>query len=251
MRLAPLVLLLCVAFSRVVAADSSEELLAQARALDLSLKADQALRLYQQVELSEPDRLEVLIGIARQYRHLMADASDTKEKLRLIDLALTYSQRAVKQAPDNADAHLAMAITYGKRAALEGSRDQVATSRLLRAEIDRTLKLDPRNDLAWHLLGRWSEGYADLSSARRAVGEMLFGKLPTSTYEDAAGCFQKAMAANPNRLMHYIELGRVYAIMGRPEEAKKLLKKGLSMPNRDKDDPTYKQRGKEALDKLK
>jgi hypothetical protein len=29
-------------------------------------------------------------------------------------------------------------------------------------------------------------------------------------------CFQKAIEINPNRLMHYIELGQTYAQMGKP-----------------------------------
>ncbi len=52
-----------------------------------------------------------------------------------------------------------------------------------------------------------------------------------STNEDAARCFQKALQANPRRLVHYIELGIVYAKMGRSAEARKLIEKGLKLPN--------------------
>jgi len=37
--------------------------------------------------------------------------------------------------------------------------------------------------------------------------------------------------------MHYIELGRIYAQMGRKEEARKYIQKGMAMPNKEKDDP--------------
>jgi Flp pilus assembly protein TadD len=61
---------------------------------------------------------------------------------------------------------------------------------------------------------------------------------------------QKAMELNPNRLMHYIELGRIYADMGRKDEARLYINKGLVMPDTEKDDPETKQRGRETLEKL-
>jgi hypothetical protein len=50
--------------------------------------------------------------------------------------------------------------------------------------------------------------------------------------------------------MHYIELGRIYAQMGRTQEAREYLNKGLSMPNTEKNDPETKERAREALAKL-
>jgi predicted Zn-dependent protease len=113
------------------------------------------------------------------------------------------------------------------------------------------LKLDPRNDLAWHVLGRWHQGYANLSTVRRAMGEVLFGKLPASTNADAARCFENAMQANPRRLMHTVELGITYAKMGRSDEARRLIEKGIAMPNVEKDDPEVKARGREVLKMLR
>jgi hypothetical protein len=50
--------------------------------------------------------------------------------------------------------------------------------------------------------------------------------------------------------MHYIELGRIYAQMGRKEDARKNIEKGLSMPDKEKDDPEMKEIGKQTLQKL-
>ncbi len=234
-------------FSAALAAETTDVLVEKARKLDRALDAAPALDLYRQAEAQDPKRVDVLVGAARQYRHLMADATSSSEKLRLLGLAQSYSQRAVQIDPESAEAHLSLAITYAKRFALEGRKQQVTTSRLLRSELDNTLRLAPKSDLAWYLLGRWCEGYAELSPTRRTMGEMLYGPLPKATYEEAIRCFQKSIALNPNRLMNYIELGRIYGLMGRTEEARTLLKKGLAMPNREKDDPDSKKRGNEAL----
>ena len=60
-------------------------------------------------------------------------------------------------------------------------------------------------------------------------------------------CFEKSIALNPGRLIHFVELGRTYAQMGKTQEAKQLINKGLAMPSREKDDPETKQRGRKTL----
>jgi hypothetical protein len=51
--------------------------------------------------------------------------------------------------------------------------------------------------------------------------------------------------------MHYIELGLVYAQMGRTDDARRSISAGLSMPNTEKDDPEIKRQGREVLAKLR
>jgi hypothetical protein len=47
--------------------------------------------------------------------------------------------------------------------------------------------------------------------------------------------------------MHYIELGRVYAQMGRKDDARRCINKGLAMPDAEKDDEETKAHGRETL----
>ena len=58
-----------------------------------------------------------------------------------------------------------------------------------------------------------------------AMASLVYGQLPQTTTEEAVRCFKKALELNPNRLMHYVELGRAYAQMGRTAEAGNLLKR--------------------------
>jgi tetratricopeptide (TPR) repeat protein len=228
-------------------AQSADELIRQGYVFDVKLDASSALALYRRAEKLEPRNVVILVRIARQYRHLMADATDDDEKLRLGRIALDYSERAAALAPDDSDAQLSVAISLGKMLPLEGKKEQVENSRRIKIAVDKALKLDSQNDLAWFVLGRWHQGYAELTGVRRKLGEMLYGKLPESTDADAAHCFEKAIAANPDRLIHYIELGRCYARMGRTAEARKFIEKGLAMPDVGKDDPEVKERGRETL----
>jgi len=115
---------------------------------------------------------------------------------------------------------------------------------------ETAVKLDPRNDLAGHFLGRWHQELAQIGGVTRALALVAYDGLPAALNEEAVRCFKKAVALRPDRLIHHIELGRTYAAMGLKDEAIKSLKKGLSMANIDKDDPETKQRGKSTLDKL-
>jgi Flp pilus assembly protein TadD len=86
---------------------------------------------------------------------------------------------------------------------------------------------------------------------KRTLGSLIYGTLPQTTTEEAVKCFEKAIEINPNRLMHYVELGRAYAQMGQTVEARLFIEKGLAMPNVEKDDPETTRRGRETLANLR
>ncbi len=229
----------------------AEELIKKGDACDKAFQATEALQYYLPAQKLDPKNVRIVVNISRQYRHLMTDASSRDQKLLLGNVALEYARRSAALAPNDSEAQLALAITYGKMLPFEGSKEQVEASALIKASADRALRLDPRNDTAWYILGRWHRAIAEVSSFKRAMGSMLYGKLPSSTNEAAVACFEKAIAINPNRLMHQIELGRTYAAMGRKEEARRLISKGLAMASVEKDDTETKRLGRETLAKLR
>ena len=231
-------------------AESADALVEEGAVFDRKLDAKEALSFYLLAEKLEPHNPHILIPIARQYRHLMADASTKEEKLRLGYVAMNYSKRAGACGPHDAEAQLDLAITLGKMLPYMSAKEQVDASPRIKESVDKALALNPSNDTAWHILGRWNRVLAEVNKIKRAFAGMLYGGLPTGTLPDAAHAMQKAIGLNPNRLMHYIELGRIYADMGRKDDARLYINKGLAMPNSEKDDPETKQRGRETLAKL-
>jgi tetratricopeptide (TPR) repeat protein len=215
------------------------------------LQPNEALKYYLPAEKLDPHNTDLLVRIARQYRHLMSDASSSVEKLHLGTTAVNYAQRAVGLDPNNPEAQLAVAISYGKLLPLLSNKEQIADSRIMKLAVDKVLALDANNDLGWQILGRWYLGLAEVSPMKRALAQMVYGKLPSANYEDAERCFEKAIQLNPNRLMHFIELGRTYVDMGRCADARRCLTKGLAMPNTEKDDAETKEKGRELLAKLR
>src|SRR6266576_595184 len=217
-------------------AEDTDALIAKGDQFDKRLRAKEALEVYLPANKLEPDNVKLLVCIARQYRHLMSDTSSQQEKLRLGNISLEFANRAATLAPNNAEAQLSLAISLGKMLPFMGSKDQVNAAPRIKAAVDRAIHLDPANDNAWHILGRWNRVLANVSAVKRVMAKALYGDLPVTSNEAAEKCLLKAIEINPNRLMHYIELGRIYVQMGRKEEARKNIQKGLSMPNKEKDD---------------
>jgi hypothetical protein len=144
-------------------AEDTDALIAKGDQFDKQLQAKEALEVYLPANKLEPDNVKRLVCIARQYRHLMVDASSKQEKLRLGNVSLEFASRAATLAPDNAEAQLSPAISLGKMLPFMSSKDQVNASPRIKAAVDRTLLLDPTNDNAWHILGRWNRVLANTS----------------------------------------------------------------------------------------
>ena len=232
-------------------AESAGELIQKGDVFYAKLQAAEALELYLPAEKLDPSNIRLLVRISREYRHLMSDATTASEKLQLGKTAMDYAQRAVALAPNDPETQLALAISYGKMLPIEATKQQIADSRLIKIAVDKVIALDPTNDLAWHVLGRWYRGLAEVGTVKRAFARLKYGGLPPAKYEDAVRCFEKAIALNPNRLMHYIELGRTYSQMGRDEDARKFITDGLGMAETEKDDPEAKNLGRQILKKLR
>jgi predicted Zn-dependent protease len=214
---------------------------------DVKYQANEALKYYLPAEKLQTDNATLLVKIARQYVFRMTSLPTTAEKLASARTALSYSTRAAKLDSKSCEAQLGIAISLGRMAQLQGSKEKVAASRLIKEAAEQATKLDPRNDYAWHILGRWHQGIAGANSFLLAIARLVYGEIPEASNDKAVEYFKKAISLRPDRLIHHIELGRTYAQMGKVHEARKLIEKGLAMPNTEKDDAETKERGRKTL----
>lgn len=230
--------------------ESASDLIKQGDVFDLKFKPKEALTFYLPAEKLEPENVLLILDIARQYRHLMADETNPDEKLKLGLIGKCYARRAVTLAPKESEAYLSVAISYAKMMPLLDRKAQMEASKEVKEAVDKSISLDSHKDLAWHILGCWNQRLADIGMVKRTLARVFYGKVPDASNEVAVKCFQEAIKLNPNRPLHYIELGRTYAQMGQNEEARQCIKKGLALPDIGKDDPEGKRRGRETLSSL-
>jgi Flp pilus assembly protein TadD len=95
-----------------------------------------------------------------------------------------HARRATDVQPESAEAHLALAIALGRQALKEDPRTRPAMAREVKAQVDRTLELDPTTVLHWLELGRACMDLDRRTEARDAL-EKAIALPPTSSPRDA------------------------------------------------------------------
>ncbi|HEY5778286.1 MAG TPA: tetratricopeptide repeat protein [Terrimicrobiaceae bacterium] len=227
------------------------ELITAGDALGQQNRSSEALSLYIKADAIKPNDSEILRRISKQYAQLMLDATTSSERAELGRKALDAAKRAVAADPNNAQAHLSLAIVYGRIALNEPPRRKIEMSRLIKLEAETAARLDPKNDYAWHVLGRWNYEIANFNPLLKGLAQAIYGKIPNASNEKAVECFQRAIELQPRRVIHHLELGRTYLALGEKQKARDELNKGLSLPSIDKDDDDNKQRARVTLKQLK
>jgi tetratricopeptide (TPR) repeat protein len=232
-------------------AQTAKELISQGDAFDAKGQTTQALGAYLQAsELKPAQPAGLWVKIAKQQGESMCDAGSSEAKIERGKQALASAEKALAADPKLAEAHLAMAVCYGRLLSLVPAKTKVEYSRLVKSYAETAIKLDPKSDLAWHMLGRWHQACADLGGVTRGIVKMVYGALPDASFDEAIKCFKKAEQLNPQRVCHKIELGLTYLKTGQKDLASVALQNGLALPNRERDDPETKARGKAALSEM-
>ena len=212
-------------------------------------KTREALDAFRKAEAKAPNDADILVKIAKQYGDLMPSLAGAAKK-EAARKSLEYSRKAVAIDPNSSDPHLAVALSLGKNTEFMGNKEKLEASREMKAKAEKALRLNSRSDYAHHLLGRWHQEMADIGGGTRFIAKIVYGGVPKGSYKEALGHFEKARRINGKRLIHQVEYGRTLAMMGRDEDARREIKKGLAMPNREADDAESKARGLKTLNKL-
>jgi tetratricopeptide (TPR) repeat protein len=181
----------------------------------------------------------------------LSRAAAGREKKDLAEKAFEAARQAVAANPADSEARLVLAVAAGRLAQREAPRRQMELSRLIKAEAEEAVRLDPRNDMAWHVLARWNYEMSSVNALARGLAQAIYGKFPEASATRAEECFQKAIAAGLPRVMHHVEYGLMLEKLNRKNDARKQLEIGLSLPPKDQEDEETQQRARQALDRLR
>lgn len=199
-------------------------------------------------EAIEPQNVGVLLRISKQYGDLIEQTKVEDNAKRMAELALDYGNRAVTADARNAKAHLNLAISYGHMTDFVGNKTKLEYSKVIHDETLKSIELDPKDDYAWHVLGRWEAGVANINGMLKALASLVYGGMPKASNDEAVKCFKKALEIAPQRLMHHAELAHVYTQMGKPDLALQEWQNTLGIKAQDTDDENYQKEAKAALD---
>src|SRR5258705_3383615 len=116
-----------------------DELMRRGDVYDKKFRRAEALKFSLRAKRLEPDDVSLLLRIARQYRHLMQDATKLEEKLRLGGIAQGYADRAVTLAPNDSEAYLSVAISHAKMVGFLGNKERMEASRQIKTAVDKSI----------------------------------------------------------------------------------------------------------------
>jgi tetratricopeptide (TPR) repeat protein len=159
------------------------------------------------------------------------------------------AHRAVAADSLGADGHFALAAAVGRASLSMGKKARIRRARVIRDEALRAIALDPRHDGAYHILGRWNAEIMRLSGLSRFFAKSLLGAgiFGEASWEGAISHLEQAVALDPGRLYHHLELAQIYVDRKRYDDARTQLRELEALPNREIMDSVYRREAR-ALD---
>jgi len=219
----------------------------RADALDAQFKNEQALPLYLELVAENPNDSELHRKVSKQYGQLMELTSSKSKKEALATKALAAAQRAVELDPENPNARIALAISYGKASFLKSPKERLQFARHIKSNAETALRAEPDNPVANHILGRWHYEVVTMNPAMKFAATSLFGSLPDASMTEAVTLLGKAARSEPDNVLFIAEYGRALAEAGQDSEARHYLEKATQLPPKAPGDNEAQQRARKTL----
>jgi tetratricopeptide (TPR) repeat protein len=172
------------------------------------------------------------------------DNGKSPERDSLYARAERLARRAVRADSTGADGHFAVAAAVGLASLTKGKKERIRRAEVVRDEALKTLELNPRHDGAYHILGRWNAEIMRLSGFSRFFARSFLGAgiFKQASWEEATADLQRAVALDPGRLYHRLELAEIYADRKRWDDAREELARLEALPDREVLDSVYRVR---------
>lgn len=234
------------------ASRQAHKLAGQALALERELKMEEAAELFVQAAQLEPSSPEYWARASKVVSDSSYLPGTTPQKAaELNKRALELGIKAIEANPQDAFGHVACCVSRGRLAVVSDNRSKARLARLAQEDVRRALELEPGNDVAHHLLGRWHYEMASVNAVVRTIIHMLYGTaLMAGNYREAAASFERASALRPDMLIHRVELARSCLKLGQQQRAREELQLAVGLDLPDLNAVLLKEDAKQMLEKL-
>lgn len=201
-----------------------------------------ALKHYDAALTAEPNNYEALCHASVAAVDAGEGAANAAQRTAYYRQGELYARRAMQARPNDAEGHFALARALGRTAQSLGSRDRVKYASDIRAHALEALKFDPKHAGALHIMGMWNAEIMRLSGMTRFMAKnFLGGKVfDSANWNDAQRYLEQAVAVEPNRLVHRVDLAAVYADRGNKAKAREQVDFIAKAPATEANDAKYK-----------
>jgi regulator of microtubule dynamics protein 3 len=209
----------------------------------------QALPFFEHAIQQEPSNATALWKASRELVDLGEFETNVETRTAYYARATDYAKRAVTLAPNDAETHFHLARAFGRTALALGPRERVKYGIDVRAQALRALELAPRHPGALHVMGVWNAEIMRLNGISRLVAKTFLGGkvFETASWSEAVRYMELSVAAEPARLVHRLDLARVYRDVGRKADARASYLAAIAAAAFDANDELYRREAEKEL----
>lgn len=237
-------------------AQTAAEHIAAGDKATVELNATEALADYRAAIAADSSSEQAYWKASRELVDLGEYEPDKDKQKEYYGEAEKLAKRAVELNPTDPEGHFSVARAVGRVALSVGKKERVRYAKEVRTEALETLRLDSAHAGANHVMGRWNAEIMRLSGfsrfmAKNFLGGDVFG---TASWAEAVRYMERAVALDPNRITHHLDLAEVYRDRNKPgdlDKAREQFQAVIDGPITDYNDHHYKQEAQDELAKLK
>ena len=214
-------------------------------------KPDEALAHYAAAIGADSSNYEALWKAARSEIDLAEVERDQTRRDRYSRSGEGLARRAIRVNPQDAEAHFHLARALGRRALSVGVRDRIKFATEVRAEALEALRHNENHPGALHVMGVWNAEVMRINGvsrflAKNVLGGRVFGE---ASWENAVSYMERAVAVDPDRIVHHLDLAKIYDDVGNKAKARAHLELVVRGRRIDFNDPAYQREAQGLLDK--
>jgi len=252
LSLAILLVCACSAISRAGAQQTATELIAAGDREYDALHPQAARESYLHALQAEPANYAALWKASRSEVDLAESMPTGAAQDSLLTDARTHAGAAVAANPHDPEGHFSLARAVGRKALTVGVMDRIRFAKIVRAEGLEALKYDSAHAGALHVLGAWNAEIMRVNGLARVFAKSFLGAgvFGLASWDEAQRLMERAVQVDPDRIVHHLDLGAIYADRGNREKAREQFEWIATAPVREYNDPLYKRQAAERLKKL-
>ncbi|XP_073905624.1 regulator of microtubule dynamics protein 2 isoform X1 [Castor canadensis] len=198
------------------------------------------------------DEIEFMWRFARAYGDMCELSTNAEEKKHYANIGKTLGERAITRAPLNGYCHLWYAVLCGCVSEFEGLQNKINYGHHFKEHLEVAIRLLPEEPFLYYLKGRYCYTISKLSWIEKKMAATLFGKIPSSTVQEALYNFLKAEELQPGfSLSNYMHLAKCYVDLGESQDAWKFCNLALLLPVVTKEDKEAHKELKKIISSLK
>jgi FimV-like protein len=237
----------------VAGAQSPAEHIALGDSIYARFKPDEALPHYIAAIGTDSSNYEALWKAARSQIDLAEPERDEGRRDRYSRAGEGLARRAIRVNPADAEGHFNLARALGRRALSVGVRDRIKFATDVRAEALESLKYNPNHPGALHVMGVWNTEVMRINGvsrflAKNVLGGRVFGE---ASWDRAVSYMERAVAVDPDRIVHHLDLAKIYADLGDKAKARAQFELVVRGRRIDFSDPAYQREAQSALEKMR